>query len=79
MLESYRLEMKKDREDYEEKREIGIEKIRERYAQVIDSVKAERENYRLEMERIREKCEQDKNQILAEMSRKIDKINENMR
>ncbi len=71
-LESYRQEMKQDRENYEQKREDGIEKIRDRYAKIIDTLKVEKENYRQEMERIREKCESEKNQLIGSMDRKID-------
>ena len=40
--EQYRLEMKADREAYEQKRESAIEGIRDRYVKVIEDLKAER-------------------------------------
>ena len=40
--ELYRQEMKRDRDEYEQKREDAIEKIRQRYVLVIDELKAER-------------------------------------
>ena len=42
--EEYRLEMKADRDEYERKREDGIEKIRQRYMHVIEELKSERSN-----------------------------------
>tara|TARA_Y100001963_G_scaffold46201_1_gene65145 strand:+ start:152 stop:505 length:354 start_codon:yes stop_codon:yes gene_type:complete len=42
MIEAYRQEMKADRDEYDRKREDGIEKIRLRYVKVIDDLKAER-------------------------------------
>ena len=40
--ELYRQEMKRDRDEYEQKREDAIEKIRQRYVLVIEELKAER-------------------------------------
>jgi hypothetical protein len=40
--ESYRIEMKKDREEYERKREEAIEGIRDRYVKVIEDLKKDR-------------------------------------
>ena len=40
--EEYRKEMKADREEYERKREEGIEAIRQRYVSVIDELKQEK-------------------------------------
>ena len=40
--EEYRQEMKKDRDRYDQKREEGIEAIRDRYSKVIDDLKTER-------------------------------------
>jgi len=42
--EAYRLEMKNDRDEYERKREEGIEKIRERYQVVIEDLKQQKSN-----------------------------------
>ena len=77
--ENYRIEMKKDRDDYERKREEGIEKIRDRYSKVIENLRVEKEEYRKEMERIREKCENEKNQILQSLDRKIEKLDSKIR
>ena len=41
-LERYRLEMKADRDEYERKREEGIEKIRIRYVKVIEDLKEDK-------------------------------------
>ena len=41
-LEQYRLEMKADRDEYERKREEGIEAIRQRYVKVIDELKQDK-------------------------------------
>ena len=41
-LEQYRLEMKADRDEYERKREDGIEKIRLRYVKVIEDLKSDK-------------------------------------
>ena len=41
-LERYRLEMKADRDEYERKREDGIEKIRLRYVKVIEELKSDK-------------------------------------
>ena len=40
--EQYRLEMKADREAYEQKREVAIEGIRDRYVKVIEDLKLEK-------------------------------------
>ena len=72
--ESYRIEMKNDRDNYERQREEGIEKIRDRYFKVIESLKIEKEELRKETERVREKCENEKNQILLALDRKIERI-----
>lgn len=40
--EEYRIEMKADRDEYERKREEGIQQIRERYIKVIDDLKSEK-------------------------------------
>ena len=77
--EDYRKEMKKDRDEYERKREAGIEKIRQRYSEVIDQLRKEKEEYRKEMERVREKCENEKNQILQNLDRKLERIETKMR
>ena len=72
--ESYRIEMKNDRDNYERQREEGIEKIRDRYSKVIESLKNEKEELRKEIERVREKCENEKNQILLALDRKLERI-----
>ena len=77
-IESYRKEMKQDREIHESKREEGVEKMRERYSKVIDGLKTERENYRIEMERIREKCEAEKHQIIGSLDRKVDLLQQQL-
>lgn len=43
-LEQYRLEMKADRDEYERKREEGIEKIRLRYVKVIEDLKSDKKD-----------------------------------
>jgi len=42
MIEAYRVEMKQDREEYEQKREKAIDELRDRYTKVIEDLKAER-------------------------------------
>jgi len=42
MIEAYRIEMKQDREEYEQKREKAIDELRDRYTKVIEDLKAER-------------------------------------
>tara|TARA_Y100000114_G_C11541182_1_gene222696 strand:- start:187 stop:543 length:357 start_codon:yes stop_codon:yes gene_type:complete len=42
MIEAYRVEMKQDRIEYEEKREKAITDIRDRYIKVIDDLKEEK-------------------------------------
>jgi F0F1-type ATP synthase membrane subunit b/b' len=76
--EAYRQEIKDDRTAYDKKREEDIEKIRDRYSVVISELRQEREDYRLEMERIREKCEKEKNQLLTDMLRKIERVSERL-
>ncbi len=41
-LEEYRKEMKSDRDEYERKREEGIEQIRQRYMKVIEDLKEDK-------------------------------------
>ena len=41
-LEEYRKEMKSDRDEYERKREEGIETIRQRYVKVIEELKEDK-------------------------------------
>ena len=41
-LEEYRKDMKADRDEYERKREEGIEKIRVRYVKVIEDLKSDK-------------------------------------
>ena len=72
--EAYRLEIKRDRDQYEQKREKSIEEIRNRYSSVIEQLRNEKEEYRKEMDRIREKCENEKHQILGSLQKKLDMI-----
>ena len=73
MIEAYRVEMKQDRIEYEEKREKAITDIRDRYIKVIDDLKEEKKGG---IEERLSSMEKAIKKLFALMDRLKDEINE---
>ena len=73
MIEAYRVEMKQDRIEYEQKREKAIADIRDRYIKVIDDLKEEKKGG---IEERLSSMEKAIKKLFALMDRLKDEINE---
>ena len=73
MIEAYRVEMKQDRLDYEQKREKALDELRDRYTKVIDDLKDEKKGG---IEERLSSLEKAIKKLFALMDRLKDEINE---